>query len=98
MPAMPISGTSLFASLGLTQQPQAGAARPQGQAAQSKATPSKPAPRAAETQARPAGTGTPQSKAPGSGLNRPQSLEQAVQALSDQGRLPPRGSLVNLRA
>jgi hypothetical protein len=98
MPAMPISGTSLFASLGLTQQPQAGAARPQGQATQSKAAPSKPAPRAAETQARPVDSGTPASRAPGAGLNKAQNLEQAVQALSDQGRLPPRGSLVDLRA
>jgi hypothetical protein len=96
--AMSISGTSLFASLGLTQQPQAGAARPQNQATSTKATPANPAPRAAEAQARPAGYSAPAGKAPGAGLNKAQNLEQAVQALSDQGRLPPRGSLVDLRA
>jgi len=98
MPAMSISASSLFASLGLTQQPLAGTARPQTQAAQSKAAQSKPAPRAAESQARPTDSGTPASRAPGAGLNKAQNLEQAVQALSDQGRLPPRGSLVDLRA
>lgn len=93
MPAMSISGSSLFASLGIAQQPQAGAAKPTP-----KAAPAKPAPRAAEPQAQPAASGTPASKAPGAGLTKAQSLEQAVQALSDQGRLPPRGSLVDLRA
>jgi hypothetical protein len=35
---------------------------------------------------------------PGADLARARSLEQAVQTLADQGRLPPRGSLIDLRA
>lgn len=35
---------------------------------------------------------------PAADLARARNLEQAVQTLADQGRLPPRGSLIDLRA
>ena len=80
---MQISGNSLLAGLGLLQQPQAGAKPPIDPQPQTKPRPAQaPAPQAAAA----------------SRLTKAQNLEQAVQALADQGQLPPRGSLIDLRA
>ncbi len=87
---MQIPGNPLFAGLGFLSRPQAGGIRqinPEDQAKVTAKIPSgkAPAPRAA-----------PQALA--ASLSRAENLEQAVQVLSDQGRLPPRGSLIDLSA
>ena len=88
---MQIQGNALFSVLGSLQPSTPGGAAQTG-AAQS----AKPA---IETQARPAPRSAPaESTAAAANPSRTQELEQAVQTLSDQGRLPPRGSLVDLRA
>ncbi len=80
---MQISGNSVLAGLGFLQQPQAGAKPQIDPQLQAK-------PRPVQAQA-------PQA-APAPRLTQAQNLEQAVQALADQGQLPPRGSLIDLSA
>ncbi len=82
---MQIPGNPLPAGLGFPNQLQAGDNRQIGSERQAKAAAKAPAPRA-----------TPQALA--ASLSRAENLEQAVRALSDQGRLPPRGSLIDLSA
>lgn len=93
---MQIQGNALFSVLGSLQQPASAGQAPPPRSAQ---------PGPAETRVRAAADTAPAQGAPGgqspaaaSKPSRAQSLEQAVQSLSDQGRLPPRGSLVDLRA
>ncbi len=83
VPAMEISGNPLLAALGFQSQPPA----------QQKAPPPAPIPKTASF---PALKATPQALS--ASLSRAENLSQAVQALSDQGRLPPRGSLIDIRA
>ena len=52
----------------------------------------------AGTQADPVRKSTQAAGTPAADLSRARNLEQAVQTLADQGRLPPRGSLIDLRA
>lgn len=80
--AMEISGNSLLAAFGFQSQTPAAA----------QARPAAPAPKTAPAPAlKAAPNALPAS------LSRAENLSQAVQVLSDQGRLPPRGSLVDLR-
>ena len=88
---MQIQGNALFSVLGSLQPSKPGGAAQTGTAQSAKP--------AAETQARPVPRSAPaESTAAAASPSRTQELEQAVQTLSDQGRLPPRGSLVDLRA
>ena len=94
---MQIQGNALFSVLGSLQQPSAAGQAPPAKNTQAGAADSRRP--AAETQARPAAaTGPAHKTAAAPGPTRAQSLEQAVQTLNEQGRLPPRGSLVDLRA
>ena len=94
---MQIQDNALFSVLGSLQKASPGGQTQAPRNAQAGAAES--ARPAAETQARPAAQSTTaQSTAATTGSSRAQELEQAVQTLSDQGRLPPRGSLVDLRA
>lgn len=93
---MQIQGNALFSALSGLQRPSP--AGPRQTAQNTQAQPAEPGRGPGEVQAkRAARTGQAQSPA-ASGLAKAQNLEQAVQTLSDQGRLPPRGSLVDLRA
>jgi hypothetical protein len=82
---MQIPGNPLLAGLGFLRQPQAGGKQQINPDLQAKANAKVPAPKI-----------TPQAQA--DSLSRAENLAQAVQVLSDQGRLPPRGSLIDLSA
>ncbi len=95
---MQIPGNPLLAALGFLSQPQAGSNQqinPELQAKVNAKAPvlgHDPAPQAAPRALK----ATPHAVA--ASLSRAENLEQAVQTLSDQGRLPPRGSLIDLSA
>lgn len=98
---MQIPGNSFLAGLGFLNQPQAGSNQQINPELQAKANakapvlgrdPTHKAPTAAPQVSRAA----PQALA--ASLSRAENLAQAVQVLSDQGRLPPRGSLIDLSA
>ena len=88
---MQIPGNPLLAGLGFLSQPQAGGNRQINPELQAKANAKAPV-----SGREPALKATPQALA--SSLSRAENLAQAVQVLSDQGRLPPRGSLIDLSA
>ena len=103
---MQIQGHALFSVLGSLQQPAPGggaqaphkpqAPKPQGGA------PNTPKPETARPEtAKPAAEAQPAQStgtSASAGAARTQELEEAVRSLSDRGSLPPRGSLVDLRA
>lgn len=110
---MQIPGNPFPTGPGFLQRPQAGsrqqasadlqakASAPGTEAVQPRPKPAPEAPRAAErpeapTRANPARTNPTRGET--AGLARAQTLEQAVRALADDGRLPARGSLVDLSA
>ncbi len=93
---MQIPGNSVLGALGVRQPATAG---PERQVNADIRSPAKTADRpAAGTQADPVRKSTQAAGTPAADLSRARNLEQAVQTLADQGRLPPRGSLIDLRA
>ena len=106
---MQIPGNPILAGLGFLQQPQPGSNQQINPELQVKANAAGPvrggaAPEAPAKTARKAGQeasprpNPARPQVPSAGLSQAQNLEQAVQALADQGRLPPRGSLIDLSA
>ena len=100
---MQIPGNPFPTGPGFLQRPQPGARQQANADLQAKAN----APGAEPAQIRPRTAATPlpaaerpqaPSRAATAGLARPQTLEEAVRTLSDEGRLPPRGSLVDISA
>ena len=86
---MQIPGNPLLAGLGFLSQAQAGKNQQINPELQAKVNAKAPV-----SGRDPAPKITPQAQA--ASLSRAVNLEQAVQVLSEQGRLPPRGSLINL--
>jgi hypothetical protein len=91
---MQIPGNPFPVHPGIARRPQAGASG--AEAARTRPKPATSAPRPADKAQAPTQASAPRPAA--AGLAKAQRLEQAVQALADTGRLPPRGSLVDFKA